>query len=285
MTGILTGDVDGEELKVYCAKCGKEISDSNGYCPYCGTKSGKAIDSQQITSQVMQRLSTVSPKYYLAMLCQMISIFLIGSSMFQISAELFTSYTYEMTMFEGKETWKILFIIGYLVAALAMTPPIFVAGRWKHWNFVPGMVVPIFALIWMFSVLVVSLNSVDLGAYKEFADALDISASLTANAWFFMLISAGGAAFSYLSMNELMHNSNAGKRIQPNRKAKARVVGVASVPMWKVKNGRNIQLTFEMVDGSKLTLFEKSEYQAQLGDEGVLTWNDDMVVFFEREDT
>lgn len=269
---------------MFCQKCGKEVSGSNGYCPNCGAKIEKDTDTRQINDRVLQKLSTIPKRYYLAILCQIISIFLVGSSMFQVSAKMFTSYTYKITLFEGKDMWKALFIFGYLATVLSMAPPIFVNWSWKRWNFIPGIVMPIAALIWMFSAFIMALNRVDLGAYMELADALDISATLTANAWIFMLSSVGGAAFSYLSMKELMHENNVGKRIQPNQKTKAKLVGVASVPMEKARNGRDIQLTFELMDGSKLTLFEKSEYQAQLGDEGILTWNDDMVVFFEKED-
>ena len=274
---------------MYCSKCGKEVKNTDGYCPNCGAKIGSSgmglnlsADTRDFVHQVLKKLKAAPKIYYASILLLILCAFLIGNSMFQVSYKLFTAYSYEMTMFESKESWETVFILGYAAAILVLLYPMLLEKEWKTWQFIPGIVVPGTSLIWFFAVLIKAASGTDLGAYSDFADALNFSAGLTPNAILFLLASIGAAAMTYLSRNAVMNIGNTEKAIEPNQCAKAKVVGVTMLPPDKVKDGRDVRMTFELKNGEKLHLLEKSEYQATLGDEGTLTWNGGIVVFFEK---
>lgn len=141
---------------------------------------------------------------------------------------------------------------------------------------------PIASLSWFFVILIKATSEVDLGAYSGFADALNFSAGLTTNGILFLLVSIGTIVMTFKARDEILNAGKLDRTIEPNQNAKAKVVGVAILPPDEVKDGRDVCLTFKLADGREINLFEKSEYQANLGDEGNLTWNGGIVVFFEK---
>lgn len=73
------------------------------------------------------------------------------------------------------------------------------------------------------------------------------------------------------------------EKITENHTQGAKALAKESVASEKVKNGRNVHIIFKLDDGKMIRLFDKSENMIEVGDEGVLTWCGDLVVFFDKE--
>ncbi|MGM9640152.1 MAG: hypothetical protein ACI3V3_02160 [Faecousia sp.] len=194
---------------MFCKNCGKELQDGECYCSKCGTEAGsvrKGVDmtgllikGHDMCSNCHDRLNAMgSPGkkivYFVCFFIQVISIFLIGKEMFEVSASYDSFgisgnlFSAGFTLFEDKSILKSLFSVSYAVAALAMLLPLLSKKKWQKSNFLPGICMSAASLVWFFIVLLQARSEAGSG-YEEYAKYIDISAKLTTNAWVFLLVS------------------------------------------------------------------------------------------------
>lgn len=194
---------------MYCSKCGKEIRDGDIYCGVCGTKVNSEHAANTISGPgptakrdiIMERLGKVGEDmkvYLLCVLLPILSMLFMGNNMFEVSYDLFGySNTLEYTMFEGKDFIKIIFYIGYIVAAGMLVLPLIQDTKWELKHFAVGIGMPIASAI-LFAVSLFSVkNEVATGQYASVMSAIDVKVAISINAWLFLIISAVMALMTY----------------------------------------------------------------------------------------
>lgn len=205
---------------MYCTNCGKEIQDKEHYCGACGTKvtdnntNGNVCDSGKPANTVPAKVSatTVVDKIMhagenkismiLACIFPIISVLLLGETMFGISFEVFGyTDTLNFTMFEDADFLKTLFYIGYIAAFGIIIAPAFKDGKWKEWNFIPGMIIPIASGIVFAITIIHAKDQIASGQYASIVKAIDLQVRISQNGWIFLatsIVSVLATADAYL---------------------------------------------------------------------------------------
>ncbi len=157
---------------MYCKKCGKELKAGERFCPQCGTKNGGTAVSVNLGGfgNIGERLNRIGSgkKWYLANLVLLVvSLFLIDLPMFEATYTIFQTYSVDITLFEKMDAVKVIFILGYLVAILAITLPLPLNKDLKESYFLMGKWLSLISLILLFCVFFSAKEIVMSGEYGQ----------------------------------------------------------------------------------------------------------------------
>ena len=196
---------------MFCVKCGKELSNNEQFCPECGTKTGAKESSSGInisTDNVKENALKLKDNFLSAyadlgnnkflLLAEIVMLLLnmifCGTTMFIIEAPLGSgesSSLFEMAeeIIAGSTTF---IVIGYILSAVCILLPVLLKKAWKAIYFLPSKIINIFmAAIYSFS-LFACIHGVNTHEYSEY-----IEFSLSATAWFFMMLSVAAIFFAF----------------------------------------------------------------------------------------
>lgn len=196
---------------MYCVKCGKEIPDDAQFCSECGTKVGggkrgydfsgidlsglkKVVEAKQLKEikRGMEIVESCKWFFFASIIGLIISLFFLGTEMFEVTIEAFWTHTETFTMFEGKDFLKVLFIFGYIAAAVILIFPLITGKDWELGNFYLALGVPVLAVLVLLFVMISAKNGM---AGNELLEAVDAKVKVSANGWLFIIINALTACF------------------------------------------------------------------------------------------
>lgn len=192
---------------MYCTNCGKEIQEGEHYCGGCGTKmtesktvkvcesaksaNGAALN-ESATSVIDKIMHAGENKISMILACilPVISILLLGATMFGISFEVLGySETLDFSMFGEQDFLKTLFYIGYIATFVMIVLPAFKDGKWKGWNFIPGMIIPIVSGIIFAITIIHAKDQIASGQYASIVKAINLQVRISQNGWIFLVTS------------------------------------------------------------------------------------------------
>lgn len=181
---------------MFCPKCGRENTDNASYCIGCGEKINGEKKMPEISgvsfNRVIKRMDTIKGSEKIlfgAIIALVISMFFLGAEMFRISyTVLWSTQNTGFTLFEEQNGLKTIFVLGYLVAVIAMLLPFLTTGGWEKKHFVAGILMPIISLVMFVIVAVSASGKMETLLGGSLMDAAQVNFSLTAGAWIFLAL-------------------------------------------------------------------------------------------------
>lgn len=244
---------------MYCSKCGKQIADDVKFCSYCGSsvngQTGASVktSSNQVASLLQEKKWTL----WGAVLGCIVSLFLLGAEMFEITYTAFWSNTESFTMFGDKAFFKFLFIVGYIVAAGVMVLPMIREEEWTDWNFWPAVGLPVVSLIVLFFVIIVMKSKV---SSDELMEAIKATVKVSTKGWVFILSNIATCVLAFKA------GSDIGEMQEAAHKAEVSAVWQKQV-CWCARCGEEISLDGACPKcGSTSRIFSKKDRDRMFGE-------------------
>lgn len=186
---------------MFCWKCGKELPDGAKFCSDCGERTGENLkETGENTVQVKDSLQTVSNGstfgerldllkdykgvFWGAVVCLVVSLLLLGGEMFKVTYQLFSEHSVSLTMFDGRQTLKVILILANLIAIALMLAPLATGKQYARFNFVPAVIIPIVNVLIL---LIIMTSAKEQMNESLMMDAVRAKASLTGSGWVFLL--------------------------------------------------------------------------------------------------
>lgn len=177
---------------MFCSKCGKELKETDGFCPRCGSKVGGKPQPEPQTKPAARigGLQGHAGVYLTALVCLIISLVFLGHDMYELTIDKMEEFEEGFTMFEDTEVWQPLLTVGYLAAMAAMLWPVIVGQPFSKGHFALGTWVPVVSVgRFAYVLLTVKGKIADEDGMEEIMEAFGIELGLTDEAWVFLAIS------------------------------------------------------------------------------------------------
>lgn len=186
---------------MFCWKCGKELPDGAKFCFYCGERtvesrqengenSVKVEDGLQKVSngstfgERLDLLKDYKGTFWGAVACLLVSLLLLGGEMFEITYQLFSEHSVRLTMFDGRETLKLILILANLIVIALMLAPLVTGKNYERYNLVPAVIISIANVLIL---LIIMMYAKEQMNESLMMDAVRAKASLTGNGWVFLI--------------------------------------------------------------------------------------------------
>lgn len=198
---------------MFCTKCGNELKNGEQFCPKCSTKfettaptmnlsiSTEALKNKtaEMNSNPISSMADSEKNKALILgnaVLLMLSLIFSFTKMFKVDG--IFGISEGMSLFEGLTGIKVICVICYLLAVLALVFPLLLKKAWSPKFFLPTKIVTILSSIWFLIVLLVGLVQTDSSGYSSMAEF-----NLSVTGWLFVITTIGALILAYKNTNSL----------------------------------------------------------------------------------